>query len=116
MQISIKKNIICIFQPHRYSRTKSFLTHLKAALQITDTVILTEIFAANEPIDYSVNANDIVSALKEQGKDAFYIPDKDAIPTFIQGKVSNNDMVITMGTGNISSILPKITQELKKKT
>lgn len=110
---SLKKPIICIFQPHRYSRTKQFLNEFSESFNDANTVIITEIYAANETQDHSISANDIVDKLKQQGKDAYYIPDKDAIPTFVHGKTSNNAIIITMGAGNISSILPEISQKLK---
>ena len=110
---SLQKSIICVFQPHRYSRTKQFLNEFSDSFQDADTIIITDIFAANESNDHSISANDIVIRLKEKGKDAYYIPDKDAIPTFIHGQTTQNDVIITMGAGNISSILPKISQKLK---
>ena len=110
---SLKKPIICIFQPHRYSRTKQFLTEFSESFDDATTVIITDIFPGNEAPDHSISANDIVTKLKASGKDAYYIPDKDAIPTFIHGQTNENAIIVTMGAGNISSILPKISQKLK---
>ncbi len=110
---SLKKPVICIFQPHRYSRTKQFITEFSECFDDANTIIITEIYAANEAPDHSISANDIVNNLKKQGKDAYYIPDKDAIPTFVHGKAGTDAIIVTMGAGNISSILPEISQKLK---
>ena len=110
---SLQKVSSVYFSPIAIPEPNNFLNEFSDSFQDADTIIITDIFAANESNDHSISANDIVIRLKEKGKDAYYIPDKDAIPTFIHGQTTQNDVIITMGAGNISSILPKISQKLK---
>ena len=96
------KRIIIIFQPHLYSRTKSFHADFATALTKSDIVLITEIFPAREEPIKGVTSQLIIDDLKKIGfNDVYYIQDESQIIEKLKGIVKKDDMLITMGAGDI---------------
>lgn len=93
-----------VFQPHTYTRTKAFLQEFADALTIADAVILTDIYAAREKNTIGISSKDLLAKLVEKGKESYYFSSFDEIENFILEKCSNNDMLITMGAGDVVKI------------
>ncbi len=51
-----------------------------------------------------VHARDLADKIEKTGTDVRYIKDFDAIEEFILKKCKKNDLLITMGAGNVDSI------------
>ena len=98
------KRIWCAFQPHTYSRTKSFLEGFAESLSLADCVILADIYAARETDTLGVSSADIVKLLKEKGVEAWYLPTFPEIETFILENCIPGDLLITMGAGDIVKV------------
>ncbi|MEE1250984.1 MAG: UDP-N-acetylmuramate--L-alanine ligase [Lachnospiraceae bacterium] len=93
--------IICVFQPHTYSRTKAFLKDFAKALSLADVVVLADIYAAREKNTLGISSTAILDELKALGQEAYYFPSFDEIENFLLENCINNDLLITMGAGNI---------------
>lgn len=100
----VKNELWCAFQPHTYSRTKALLKDFAKALSVCDHVLLADIYAAREIDDGTISSKDLERELKDLGCDAIYLGDFEAIKNYFKNHVNNNDMLITMGAGNIDSI------------
>ena len=94
----------CVFQPHTYTRTIAFLNDFAKALSLSDHVILTDIYAAREKDPGTVHSKDIVELMKPYDVDARYISSFEDIKEFLLEHVKENDLVITMGAGNVVEI------------
>ncbi len=102
---SVKKNDLWVaFQPHTYSRTKAHLADFAKALSVSDHVLLADIYAAREKDDGTVSSKDLENELKKLGCDAVYLGDFESIKNYFEKNSKNNDMLITMGAGNIDSV------------
>ncbi len=110
------KRIICIFQPHRYSRTKALLDDFITSFYDADVVIVTDIYPAGESSIPGIHSGLIVDGLNEHGhKGAYYIKGLEDIPEFLQKLVKPDDMVITLGAGNIWRAGEKFIEALSHK-
>lgn len=111
-----KKRIITIFQPHLYSRTKDFYKEFGKSFFDSDLLIVTDIYPAREEPIPNITGELIVSKAKEFGhKEVFYIPRKEEIIPFLSRILKENDLVITIGAGDIYKIGENLILELKKK-
>lgn len=68
-----KNRLVCIFEPHTYSRTKILLHDFEKSFDSADEVIVTEIYAAREHFDPTIHSKDLVKLLVERGVNAKYI-------------------------------------------
>lgn len=96
--------IICVFQPHTYTRTKAFLEEFAAALSAADLVVLADIYAARETDTLGVSSRDLLSKLENYGTKCCYFPTFDDIEKFLLKNLMNGDLLITMGAGDILKV------------
>ena len=102
------RRIISIFQPHLFSRTKSFHKQFAIALEQSDIIIITDIYPAREKPINGVTSKLILDHLKHF-ENIFYVPNKKEIPNMIYDIIEENDIIITMGAGDINSIINLIS-------
>ncbi len=98
------KELWCIFQPHTYTRTNAFLNEFAEALSLADHVVLADIYAAREKNTIGITSRDLLKKIEEKGTDVHYFPTFDEIENFILENCSTNDMLITMGAGDIVKV------------
>ncbi len=97
-------NLYVVFQPHTYTRTKAFLNEFAASLSQAKNVIIADIYAAREKNPGDISAEDIVKKIHSLGKEALYISDFDEIANYLLEHAVPNDLIITMGAGNINQV------------
>ncbi len=103
--VSGKEKLWCVFQPHTFSRTKAFLTEFGEALSLADTVVLADIYSASREKDPGdISSADIASLIKEKGKEVYHFHTFDEIEKFISANCKPDDLLITMGAGDIVSV------------
>ena len=107
------KNIKChqnyaIFQSHTYSRTKEHLEEFAEVLKNFDNVIIAPIYPAREINIYNVKESDLVELIKKDNPNVWYIDSFDKIVDFLKEKVTDNDLVITIGAGPVNEVGMKL--------
>ena len=96
--------VVCVFQPHTYSRTKALLPEFADALTLADSVILAPIFPAREVDPGDISSNDIAVLLEKKGKDVHSFDSFGEIEDYILEKSCPGDLLITMGAGDVVNI------------
>lgn len=94
-------NLWVIFQPHTYSRTKAFLPNFAKSLAQADKIIITDIYAAREKDPGDIHSKDLVSEVKKIKEDCYYFSSFDEIEIFILENCIPDDLLITMGAGDV---------------
>lgn len=90
-----KNRIICVFQPHTYSRTKALLSDFAKSLSIADKIYLLDIFPAREENIYGISSNDLADKIKKPCICASF----EEIAEMLKKEIDEDDLVITMGAG-----------------
>lgn len=108
------RKIYAIFQPHRYSRTKMLAKDFGKAFSDADEVIVTQIYSAGEMQKDKISDEVIVNELKQNGKKAVFIKNKEDIPDYLAKKVMPGDYVITIGAGDICEVAYKFLDTLER--
>ncbi len=96
--------IICVFQPHTYTRTKAFWNEFAQALSMADIVVLADVYAARETDTLGIRSEDLAKDISKLGAECYYFPGFDEIENFLLEKCMNNDLLITMGAGDVYKI------------
>lgn len=94
--------VICVFQPHNYSRLHDLFSDFCRSFTDADLLILTRLYAARESA-----GNEVSAQLLAQKTGAVYLDQKDEIPAYLQQIVRPGDTVLIMGAGDISKIAEK---------
>jgi len=97
-----RRRVICVFQPHLYSRTRDFYDEFGRSFFNADVLVVTDVYPAREEPIQGVTGELIANAAKEFGhKHVHYIADKRQVPAFLMEQKQPGDMIITMGAGDI---------------
>ena len=109
------RELWCVFQPHTYSRTRALLPEFGRALELSDHVLLADIYAARETDTLGVSAADVERAINADtpGK-ALYLSSFEEIERYLMEKLSPGDLCITMGAGDIYRVGEELLQKSKK--
>ena len=105
------KTLWCIFQPHTYTRTKSFLKEFAQALSLADHVILADIYPARETDNLGISSETLQKELSALGASCTYLPSFAEIENYVLENCTSGDLLITMGAGDVV----KIGENLLKK-
>jgi len=94
--------LICVFQPHRYTRTAFLREEFGKAFEPADLLVLTDIYAAGEEPIPGISGLTIQEEVERQAKQRLtYIAEYTKIARYLAEIVEEGDLVITMGAGNI---------------
>ncbi|NOZ34110.1 MAG: UDP-N-acetylmuramate--L-alanine ligase [Chlorobi bacterium] len=104
------KNLIGIFQPHLYSRTRDFADEFARSLCLCNEIILLNIYPAREDPIPGVSSKIIFDKMKLKNK---ILIKKEELPEIL--KVKENSVYMTMGAGDIDEYTKKIKSFLLKK-
>ncbi len=111
-----KKRVVCVFQPHLFSRTRDFYEEFGKAFLLADVLVVTDVYPARESPIQGVTGELIIMAAKKFGhKNTHYVSDKNNIPVFLKSITKKDDIVITMGAGDIWKYGESFLSEIKSK-
>lgn len=92
--------VICVYQPHTYSRTKGLFDEFAAALGKADLPILCDIYAARETDTLGVSSELLAKATRG----AVYMESFDRIADYLREHARAGDLILTMGAGDIAKL------------
>jgi len=95
--------VVVLFQPHLYSRTRTFATEFGAAFDLADVVVVTDVYAAREDPDPSVTGALIVDRVPTPGK-ARFVPDRIDAARAVAAAARPGDLVLTVGAGDVTAL------------
>ncbi len=107
------KKIVCIFQPHTYSRTKSLFEQFISSFHFADQLILIDIFPSlRESVDDTVSSKLLADSVSRIQKNVLYIPKlEDVIEYLDQNNFNDGNIIMTMGAGDVYKIGKEIINE-----
>ena len=105
--------VIALFQPHRYSRTLHLSRQFGKAFGNADIVVITDVYPAGEqPID-GVSGEIIYKNINlSDGLQPFYCANCDEIVDMLTPLVKENDIVLTIGAGDIWKVGERLVTRL----
>ena len=93
--------VICVYQPHTYSRTKGLYNGFVEALRLADLPILADIYAARETDTLGVSSEQLA---KDVGDNALWFDSFEKIADYLRANAKEGDIILTMGAGNITNL------------
>jgi UDP-N-acetylmuramate--alanine ligase len=94
-----------VFQPHRYTRTRSLLEEFARELTEADRLVLLEIYPAGERPIPGVNALALARRIAALGRpEVALAPDQDAALQRLRETLRPGDLLLTMGAGDVHRV------------
>ncbi len=111
------RRLVVTFQPHRYSRTEGLFSEFITAFHRADVLVLTDIYAASEKPIEGVTSEALLEAIKKHGqRRTHYLPDLLKSPSTLLDVLEKNDLLLTLGAGNIVSVGEQLLHLLGEST
>ncbi len=110
-----KKNIIVVFEPHRFSRLKSLFVDFQNCFRNSNHLFILPVFSAGEKINKIFNSEKLVAQLKLKKKNTSYVSNNKDLFLKLCKLLRPNDNLIFLGAGPITKIAYSFPEFLKKK-
>ena len=108
-----KKEIICVFQPHRISRVKNLKLEFSKCFKKADTVLLCPIYKANENINLGFTFNSFAKLIIKNSKvKLINIENEEILRKFLKQTAYGQKIYIGMGAGSISSWMKNLKNNI----
>ncbi len=102
--------VVCLFQPHTYTRTKAFLPEFAEALLLADVALVTDIYAARELPIPGVNSE----ALAKMVPNALYVPSLADAAEALKTLAKPGDCILVCGAGNVNEAAFALIDDTKE--
>ena len=111
------RRLIAVYQPHMYSRTKSFFNQFLQAFDKADVVIIADIFPAREHDTGLVSSRELVEAMSKtkhfakEGASVFHGGNIEETTALLGNMLQDGDVVLIMGAGDIYTVTEQLLQQ-----
>ncbi|MFZ2187864.1 MAG: UDP-N-acetylmuramate--L-alanine ligase [Candidatus Moraniibacteriota bacterium] len=104
-----ERRLKVVFHPHTFTRTKAFLTDFAQSFDAADEVTLLPIYGSAREQQGGVSSQDLVDLINRffPGK-AQYAPDTALLISDMEKTIGRQDVIITMGAGNVWEVSHKL--------
>ena len=98
--------IVCVFQPHRYSRTASLWSTFADAFVGADVLVVTDVYPSGEAPRPGVSGKLIVDAVlgAHPWQRVAYLPHRADVVAFLEHELRPGDLCLTLGAGDITTL------------
>ena len=111
------KRIVCVFQPHRYSRTQALAAQFGHAFDDVDVLRVMDVFSAGELPIPGVSGKTVVDSVRAAGgvADVAYVPNRRRLIDGLARELRPGDLVITQGAGDVTTVGPDLLEALRER-
>jgi UDP-N-acetylmuramate--alanine ligase len=104
---------VIVFQPHRYTRTRDLFEDFVHVLSSVDVLILMDVYSAGEPRISGADGRALCRAIRMRGQvDPIFVEDMEELAPVLAGIVKADDVLLTMGAGNVGHIATQLPHTL----
>ncbi len=103
------RRLVVVFQPHRYSRTRDLFEDFAHILSTVDVLVVMEVYAAGENKIAGADAKSLCRAIRLRGQvEPVFVENKQDLFEVLPGLLSDRDVLITLGAGDIGSMFREL--------
>jgi len=109
------RRLVLVFQPHRYTRTRDLLDDFARVLSEADVLLVLDVYAAGETAIAGADGRALCRAIRSRGQvDPVFIEQGEELAGLLQGILENDDVVLTVGAGDIGVLSAQLQQTLQE--
>lgn len=106
--------VVCVFQPHRYSRTSALWQDFADAFELADVVAITDVYPAGEAPRPGITGQLVVEAVLDAHPRArvAYLPGLNDVVGWLAGELRPGDLCLTLGAGDLTTVPTRVVAAL----
>ena len=106
-----ERNIVAVFHPHTFSRTKALLAEFSQSFDSADRVIVLDIYGSAREAAGGVSSADLVALVNRYHHDkAAHIPTIEEAVALLRETTGANDLVVSLGAGDVWRVVKGIAE------
>jgi UDP-N-acetylmuramate--alanine ligase len=110
------RRLVLVFQPHRYTRTRDLFEDFTRVLSEVDTLVMLEVYPANEDPIPGADSRALCRAIRIRGKvDPVFVEEPDTLAETLVDLIHDGDVILTQGAGNVGALAMALPQQLAGK-
>jgi len=110
------RRLICVFQPHRYTRTAYFFDEFSRAFNDADLLLLHSVYSAGEVPIPGATSEILADQIRYYSNiPVFQCDNLDMLEEQALAVARPGDLIITMGAGDVTKVAPGIVKRLQEK-
>ncbi len=110
------KRLLCVFQPHRYTRTQLLFDDFCRSFAAADEVVLLDIYSAGEEPIPHVSSSLLAAGIEAAtGQKVRYLPDPEQARAYLEDAVLPGDLVMTVGAGDVYKVGEALVSRLEQR-
>ena len=100
------RRVVCVFQPHRFSRTAALWADFADAFTDADVVVVTDVYDAGELPRPGVSGKLVVQAVLDAhpATAVAYLPDRKDWAPYLERVLRPGDLCLTLGAGDLTRL------------
>ena len=100
----INQNVIVVFQPHRYSRTKILMKEFIKVLSKINKLYILKTYPAGEKVIKNATSEKLFMKLSKRKNLAVYVDNENNLENYLNKHIHQNGIILFMGAGSITKI------------
>ena len=106
--------VMCVFQPHRYSRTAALWQDFACSFDGADTVVVTDIYSSGETPRPGVTGKLVADAVLDANAWASvaWMPRLDDVASWLASRLRPGDLCLTLGAGDLTGLPDQVIGRL----
>lgn len=111
------KRVVCVFQPHRYTRTQAMKDRFATAFDNADVLYVMDVFPASEMPIPGISGKTVATGVMQHGdvEEVYYVPNRRTLIKRVLEQSRPGDLVITQGAGDVTLMGPAIIAAFKER-
>jgi UDP-N-acetylmuramate--alanine ligase len=112
------RRVVCVFQPHRYTRTRDLHREFGDAFDDADVVAITDIYPAGQQPIEGVSGKLVVDAILEARpwKRVAWLPARRDVRTWLLAELRPGDLCLTLGAGDLTTLPDEIIDAVRARS
>ncbi len=107
-----QRRLVVAFQPHRYTRTRDLFDDFCTVLGDLDLVVITEVYAAGETPIAGADGRALCRSIRARGAQPIFVEKVEELPLRLKDILKPNDLLLTLGAGNIGQVAANLAHTL----
>ena len=109
------RRVVCVFQPHRYSRIASIGSDFAHSFAEADHLVLTGIYPSGEAPRPGVTSKVVLDAVLDAHpwSSVTWLPRLDEVADWLESRLRSGDLCLTLGAGDLTSTPDVVIERLE---
>ena len=107
------RRVVCVFQPHRYTRTRDLFAEFTTAFNDADVLLVGSTYPAGEEPIPGCGGADLAEAIRACGhRDVAFVGERSRLAAAARERIQPGDIVLTLGAGDVTQVGPELLRLL----